>query len=81
MTTIYHYDQYTFQYVGSSTAKQDPRNPSRLRIPRFAVSIEPLQPQEGKYVKFNTVNNEWYYEDIPEPEPESEPIPTPDLPQ
>lgn len=82
MTLVYHYDEDTKIYYGISThARKHPRL-NRYLVPRFSTLVQPPESQVGKYIKFNTETEQWYYEDIPtpEPEPESGPIlPEPEL--
>jgi len=63
---IYHYDETTGAYLGSSQAMADPMEPGRWLIPAWATPVEAGEEIEGMAQVFN--GTEWVYRDLPQPE-------------
>jgi hypothetical protein len=72
---IYHYNPYTFEYLGEGLADKDPLDEGNWLIPAYATEIVALTPQENKTVNFE--NGQWVYKDITQPEIELT-LPTPE---
>lgn len=53
MTTIYHYDGATGVLTGSSEARVDPLEPTRVLVPARATTVAPPPVPEGKVARFN----------------------------
>lgn len=61
---IYHYDETTHAYLGSSQAMADPMEPGRWLIPAWATTVEPGEEIEGMEQVFT--GTEWIYRDVQE---------------
>ena len=61
---IYHYEETTNAYMGSSQAMEDPMEPGRWLIPAWATTVEPGAEIEGMEQVFN--GTEWVYRDVQE---------------
>jgi hypothetical protein len=76
---IYHYDQNTGEYLGTTAAQIDPMATQRegkevYLLPACATTVGPLTDKEGCSTIFD--GQEWRYIEIPRP-PEPEPAPEP----
>lgn len=61
---IYHYDETSGAYLGSSQAMADPMEPGRWLIPAWATTVEPGAEIEGMEQVFNGTG--WVYRDVKE---------------
>lgn len=56
---IYNYDPVTFEFLGVTTARENPKEPGEHLVPAHATTVETSEPDEGYVRVFDTEAETW----------------------